>query len=132
MLICDDFSKKCHVTFKMFLLLLWSYLICVPRFRSINNSSLPRKIWCPFYKVIGGGYTKLRYEPLWVTMSHFDPLWASMSHYDPKHWHHDPLWHKWQYDTMSQPKKRQKKSFTCLNFVRKILFLVPKFKNALS
>ena len=41
----DDLSKKCHVIFKKFLLLLWNflgYLVYVPSFKSINGSSLSR------------------------------------------------------------------------------------------
>ena len=46
LLIYDDFSKKCHIIFKKILLLYWKflcYLVCVPRFKSINSSSLSRK-----------------------------------------------------------------------------------------
>ena len=46
LLIYDDFSKKCHIIFKKILLLYWKflcYLVCVPRFKSINISSLSRK-----------------------------------------------------------------------------------------
>ena len=47
MLIYDDFIKKCYVVFKKFLLLFWKFLsclVCVPSFKSINNSSsLSRK-----------------------------------------------------------------------------------------
>ena len=39
--------KKCHVVFKKFFCFLFgkilSYLICIPNFKSINSSSLPRK-----------------------------------------------------------------------------------------
>ena len=38
--------KKCHVIFKMFLLLLWKFLVyleCEPSFKSINSSSLSKK-----------------------------------------------------------------------------------------
>ena len=44
MLIYDDISKKCHVTFKknVFLKVL-SYLVCVLSFKSINSSSFSRK-----------------------------------------------------------------------------------------
>ena len=46
MLLYDDFSKKCRVIFKRFLLLFrtfLSYLVCVPSFKSISSSSLFRK-----------------------------------------------------------------------------------------
>ena len=46
MLVYDDLSKKCQVIFKNFLLLFGSflsYLVCAPRFKSINSSSLSRK-----------------------------------------------------------------------------------------
>ena len=49
----NDFSKKCHVIFKKFLLLLWTFLSCLVRVPSFKSKSvLSWKIWCPFYKVI--------------------------------------------------------------------------------
>ena len=47
-LIYDDFSEKCHVIIKKFLLLFetfLSYLVCVPSFKSINTSSLLSKTY---------------------------------------------------------------------------------------
>ena len=77
------------------------------------------------------GYTKLRYEPLWATMSHYEPLWATMSHYEPL-WatrltksHYESLWviMTQNIDTMTQlsieynvitQKKTKKSPFTYL------------------
>ena len=62
MLIYDNFSKKCHVTFKKILLLLWkflSYLVCAPGFKSINSSSLSTK------KYDGDNFTPISCKRLW-------------------------------------------------------------------
>ena len=37
------------------------------------------------------GYTKLRYEPLWATMSHYEPLWVTMTQNIDTTTHYDPL-----------------------------------------
>ena len=45
-LICDDFSKKCHVIFKKLFFIFEKFLtclVCASNFKSINSSSLSRK-----------------------------------------------------------------------------------------
>ena len=59
------------------------------------------------------GYTKLRYEPLWATMSHYESLWATMSHYDPKYWHYDPLWSIVNRIASPDPKKDKSTDYEC-------------------